>query len=41
MTKLLTLALLIIFVVLSYTMSEYTTREKRENMSFAKKLHLT
>ena len=27
-----------IFVVLAYTMSEYTTRGKRENMSFAKSI---
>ena len=36
MTKLMMLLLMLLFVVLAYTMSEYTTREKRENMSFAK-----
>lgn len=38
MTKLMILGLMILFVVLSYTMSEYTTKERRENMSFAKQI---
>lgn len=35
---LLVFALMIIFVVLSYIMSEFTTRGKRESMSNAKKV---